>query len=93
MKNICKGTQRRIIVIKDPGGKYFEQACFILKEGALSSEVSESDMVAEACRIIAKNDICSAKERHPVCVRDAVAFLVGALLSAFAAFVMALLFM
>lgn len=88
MKNICKGTQRRIIVIKDPGGKYFEQACFILKESVMPSEVSESDMVSEACRIITKNSIKGVKDRHLIGIRETVSFLVGALLSALAALVL-----
>ena len=82
MKNICKGTQRRIIVINEPGGKYFEQACFILKEDALSLGISESDMVSEACRIISVNDRSPIRKRRTVGIREAVAFLSGALFSA-----------
>lgn len=47
-----KGCQRKIIMLNNPGGDMFEQAYFILKDE--KENVSESDMIKEANRIVSE---------------------------------------
>ena len=47
-----KGNQKRMIAIKDPGSKYFEEAYFIMKEDRERDESEIKDMIEEANRII-----------------------------------------
>ena len=48
---IYKGCQKKIILLRDPSGKIFEEAYFILKDD-VSPYMAETDMVREANRII-----------------------------------------
>ncbi len=48
---MIKGCQRRIIMVKDTGSRYFDCAYFVLKHD-LPESSSESDMLAEAHRMI-----------------------------------------
>ena len=54
---MLKGCQRRIIMVKDTGSKYFDSAYFVIKHDLPSSSL-ESDMLAEAHRMI---DACEIK--------------------------------
>ena len=48
---MVKGISRRVVVVKSPDKRIFEEAIFILREDALaSSGVSAEDIVKEACR-------------------------------------------
>ena len=60
---MLKGCQRKIILVKDLGSQYFESAYFVIK-GDLSEVSKDSDMLAEAHRIIA--DCSSQMEFAPV---------------------------
>ena len=52
MRALVKGVSRRVVVIKSPEGKFFEQAIFILKDDLSASGGRGSvDIVREACRI------------------------------------------
>ncbi len=55
---MLKGCQRRIIMVRDTGSKYFDSAYFVIKHD-LPENPRESDMLAEAHRMI---DACEIKE-------------------------------
>ena len=48
---MLKGCQRRIIMVKDTGSRYFDSAYFVIKHD-LPQNSRESDMLAEAHRMI-----------------------------------------
>jgi len=49
---MVKGTSRRVIVVDSPDPKLFEQAIFIIKNEAFSTEgVTSQQLLGEACRI------------------------------------------
>ncbi len=48
---MIKGCQRRIIMVKDTGSRYFDSAYFVLRHD-LPENSRESDMLAEAHRMI-----------------------------------------
>lgn len=49
---MVKGTARRVVVIKSPDKRVFDQAIFILREDALrSGGVTAEDILGEACRV------------------------------------------
>lgn len=49
---MVKGVARRVIVVKSPDRRFFEQAIFIMKEDAFSTEgVTADQIVAEAQRV------------------------------------------
>lgn len=45
---MVKGNSRQVIVVSNPEQKLFEQAIFILKEGALKDGVTEAQLLREA---------------------------------------------
>ena len=49
---INNGIQKNVIVIRNTGSRFFEQAYFILRPAA--EQCRESDIVAEANRIVAR---------------------------------------
>ena len=58
---IYKGTQKKMIMLRDTGSKYFEEAYFIIRENAVRREsISETDMIKEANRIIGETVFRSA---------------------------------
>lgn len=61
---MLKGCQRKIILLRDTGSNIFEEAYFVLKADAEARrDLSESDMVSEARRIVEENTLslsCSA---------------------------------
>ena len=78
---IYKGCQKKMIKIKDPGGKYFEEAYFILKEDYYDNEPEIKDMLDEANRII--SDRIESKKKKSVKMKAAVLILSGAAFSSF----------
>ena len=50
---MVRGCQKRTVHIRDTGSKYYEEAFFILRPGALDSN-AQSDMIEEAMRIAEK---------------------------------------
>ena len=49
-RNVVKGTSKRVVLVKSPDVRYFEQAIFILKEDLMEKEGS-SDVLREAQRV------------------------------------------
>lgn len=64
---MIKGTEKRVVRVKDIGGDIFEEAYFVLKEGRL--DVPHSDMISEAVRIIEENSKDGLDRRERVRVR------------------------
>lgn len=53
---MIKGCSRRMIILKDTGSDFFEEAYFVLKSGSPFCALrSEKDFVAEANRIVAES--------------------------------------
>ena len=48
---MVKGISRQIIVVRDPDPKLFEQAIFILKEGAADTGITDDALLKEARRL------------------------------------------
>ena len=49
MANVVKGISRRVIVVRSPDPRFFEQAIFLMKEDAFhNGTVSADQVVAEA---------------------------------------------
>ena len=72
---MIKGCSKRVIVIKNPNGEYFDEAYFILKERfSLKNNESpcETKMIDEANRIISDNML--TKFCAPVTARKKEAF-------------------
>jgi hypothetical protein len=54
--NLFKGCQKKMILLRDTKSKIFDEVYFVLKSDAdIESDVSESDMIKEAGRIIDAN--------------------------------------
>lgn len=51
VKSMVKGISRQIIVVRDPDPKLFEQAIFILKEGAADTGITDAALLKEARRL------------------------------------------
>ncbi|MBR4293071.1 MAG: hypothetical protein IKT54_05615 [Clostridia bacterium] len=49
---MLKGCQKKIIMLKNTGSEIFDEAYFILSDSAIASRCSQSDMIAEANRIV-----------------------------------------
>lgn len=77
---IYKGTQKKMIMLKNTGSKYFEEAYFIIREEgtpAASEPFSENDMIKEANRIISEtfmNTRYSENERRTGKLRGSSVF-------------------
>ena len=50
-----KGTQKKMLLLKNTGSDIFEEAYFILKDRFSAVAVSESEMIREANRIVNDN--------------------------------------
>ena len=49
---MVKGVSKRVVVVKTPDTRFFEQAIFMMKEDALSQKgVSPQRLLDEACRV------------------------------------------
>ena len=58
---MVKGISRQVIVVHSPDPKLFEQAIFILKDGAIGQEgVTDEALMKEARKLIGN----SAKRKH-----------------------------
>lgn len=49
---MVKGTSRQVIVVHSPEPKLFEQAIFILKDGAVGEGVTDEALMKEAKQVI-----------------------------------------
>ena len=79
MTNVVKGISRRVIVVRSPDPRFFEQAIFLMKEDPFhNGDVSADQVVAEARRVAAgylKRN--TAKGRFWQRLPNAVWFLLG----------------
>ena len=50
-----KGTQKKMLLLKNTGSDIFEEAYFILKDRFPAIAASESEMIREANRIVSEN--------------------------------------
>ena len=48
---VVKGLSRRVVVVRFPDTRMFEQAIFILRDDAAKAGVSADDVVREACGV------------------------------------------
>lgn len=76
---MVKGLAKRVVVVKSPDKRLFEEAIFILKEDA-SAGVSAQDVVSQAQRIAAK--YMGASSRMQRILRPVLYVLGGAILCA-----------
>ena len=76
-----RGSEKKIIYVKDTGSKIFEEAYFVIRRGVdgEDSRPSENDMVREASRIVAQNgaDYPAARRRRHLRTK-LLSFLAGA---------------
>ncbi len=67
---MVKGVARRVIVVKTPDRKLFEQAIFIVKEDAFSNPgVTAEQVLAEAQRVAdgyVRRNSCLGKRLHKI---------------------------
>lgn len=54
--SMVRGTQKRIVYVKNTGGAVFEEAFFVVKDGK-ESGLSDGDMLGEATRIIEEHTV------------------------------------
>ena len=47
---MVKGVSRRVIVVKEPDPRFFEEAIFIVKEDAFSREGISADQILQEAR-------------------------------------------
>ena len=76
-----RGSEKKIIYVKDTGSQIFEEAYFVIRRGLDSEDArpSENDMVREATRIVAQNGADYAYARRRRRLRTKIlSFLAGA---------------
>lgn len=60
---MIKGVNRRVIVVKAPDRRFFEEAIFIVREGALGGEGVTAEQVVEEARRVADNYVKKNRTR------------------------------
>ncbi|MBE6687194.1 MAG: hypothetical protein E7591_08200 [Ruminococcaceae bacterium] len=78
---IYKGCERKIIMIKNTGSEYFDEAYFIVKEKQETQPgCNECDMIAEANRLVSINsDSFGRRKKKTAKNPDIFSFLSGVL--------------
>ncbi len=71
------GYQKRMYFVKDTGSRFFNEAYFILKDGAELSPVSENDLAAEADRILREKFPVKSRKFHALHFHRAAYFILG----------------
>ena len=61
--SMVRGTQKRIVYVKNTGGAVFEEAIFVVKDGK-ESGLSDGDMLGEATRIIEEHAVRSGRREE-----------------------------
>ncbi len=79
---MIKGINKNMVVVKNTGSRYFEEAHFIVKSGA--SVRSERDLLREADRLVGaaltrEGKGSKPKKRLPVIISVILSFILGAL--------------
>jgi len=86
---MVKGVTRRVIVVKSPDPRYFEEAIFIVKEDVSLSGVNAGDVLKEA-QAVASGFVRGRAKKHKLWKRlPSLGYLAAG--AAFAAIVMTLL--
>lgn len=49
---MLRGAQKQMIVVRTHGSRVFEEACFVIRRGAVQADADEGEMLREANRII-----------------------------------------
>ena len=49
---MLRGAQKQMIVVRTHGSRVFEEACFVIRRGAVQADADEGDMLREANHII-----------------------------------------
>jgi len=57
--DMIKGISRRVIVVKSPDRRFFEEAIFIVREGVVGEKGVTAEQVVEEARRVAEN--CAKK--------------------------------
>lgn len=60
---MIKGISRRVIVVKSPDRRFFEEAIFIVREGAIGSSGVTADQVVEEARRVADSFVARQGSR------------------------------
>jgi hypothetical protein len=77
-----RGTQKRVVYLKNTGSKMFEEAYFIIRENiSTDSSSSDSDLIKEASRIINEHSKIGCGFIKREMMTYAGAFIIGALIS------------
>lgn len=78
---MLKGINRRVIVVKAPDRRFFEEAIFIVREDVLENRGASADQVVEEARRVADNYV--GKNTRPLRERIPAAgyMAIGALLA------------
>ena len=85
---MIKGCSRRMIVLKDTGSDFFDEAYFVLKSGKQMCSISgEKDFVAEARRIISNSGSCELPSTKKAVKGKKTAFVGGFLVGAVLSFI------
>ncbi len=71
---MMRGVQRRLIVLRTGGSRYFDEAYFVLRREAQESAERGDEMIAEANRIVAASVLPCGRRRRG---RGLLAFLAG----------------
>ena len=61
--SMVRGTQKRIVYVKNTGGAVFEEAIFVVKDGK-EPGLSDGDMIGEATRIIEEHAVRSGRREE-----------------------------
>lgn len=61
--SMVRGTQKRIVYVKNTGGAVFEEAIFVVKDGK-EPGLSDGDMLGEATRIIEEHAVRSGRREE-----------------------------
>ncbi len=60
---MIKGVSRRVIVVRSPDRRFFEQAIFIVREGAIGTAGVTADQVVEEARRVADDFVKKNQSR------------------------------
>ena len=78
-----RGTQKRVVYLKNTGSELFDEAYFIIKENTKRAflETTEDDLIKEANRIINEHTREKKGRARGKLIREIGAFLIGASVS------------
>jgi hypothetical protein len=81
---LVKGVTRRVIVIKSPDPRLFEEAIFIVKEGAFCSGVTNKSILNEAQAVADRYIRQNLKKKRKFCLPPAAFIGIGIAITALA---------